>query len=751
MRADWRGWSAIVLVASGVVGCGGDSAPAATGSGASPNGGAGSGGSGLAGGGAPGSGGGVPVPQSFSALKAKADAAKALTRDEVLAAYPTAFESLGYDPLGAAYLDKIQASSLALNDTEKTALGEHGFVISPRREFPTFVHGYAQIYSEHLPVYISADALLETVHHGYDSTLLRVEQATLVPQVRSLLEGMRQRLSRADASPEARADVDVYLAVALTLLTGTPSSPVAGGSASKITALVRQAQEASGTANVELFGATRDEDFSQFKPRGHYADSPPLQQYFRAMIWLGRVDFRIVETTPQGKQVFQRPQYEAMLLVRDVLEADLARWQRIDDALATFVGESDNLVPPEVDRLVADLGGPAQARAASDERVMKAILEGGYGQQQIASYLMVNDAPGQTLPLNRSFLLLGQRYVVDSHVFSGVVYDRLQAKRMMPSTFDAAFGALGNNQAFALNPDVDRFGELPGALARLRVLVDSYDPAFWESSFYNLWFSALRKLSPTSVPLGLPKVARTEAWGRRLLNTQLGSWAELRHDTLLYAKQSYTGIPGCDFPDAYVDPYPEVFGALRKYAEQGARLAKIAEADSPPLAASITEYFETLRKASATLEEIAKQELEGKPLTEEQLAFVNDAVRIESENVVCATVDVPDGWLAKLYYDPKSSIEFEPTIADVHTQPADEHGNLVGKVLHVGTGYPRLMVATAEACSGPPRAYAGVVFAYHEKVTEDFLRLTDEEWESGFRTGGSRPADVPWLAPALAK
>ena len=61
---------------------------------------------------------------------------------------------------------------------------------------------------------------------------------------------------------------------------------------------------------------------------------------------------------------------------------------------------------------------------------------------------------------------------------------------------------------------------------------------------------------------GLPTITGTEAWGRRVLNTQLFSWAELRHDTILYAKQSVTSIPGCAFPTAYVDPYPAVFARL---------------------------------------------------------------------------------------------------------------------------------------------------------------------------------------------
>ena len=38
---------------------------------------------------------------------------------------------------------------------------------------------------------------------------------------------------------------------------------------------------------------------------------------------------------------------------------------------------------------------------------------------------MVSDGTVATLPLSRSFALLGQRYVVDSHVFSNVVFDRV--------------------------------------------------------------------------------------------------------------------------------------------------------------------------------------------------------------------------------------------------------------------------------------------------------------------------------------
>ncbi|HVW24074.1 MAG TPA: DUF3160 domain-containing protein [Polyangiaceae bacterium] len=690
--------------------------------------------------------------QDYAALKARADAASSLDANGVAATYATSFAALDYDPTKAEFLDRIQQSALALSDGEQAALGKNGFVISTAREFPTFVNGYAEIYSEHLPVYVSADAVLESVHSSYDTLLMEMEQSTLIDDVTALLRDMRTRLPASSASSSVRADLDVYLAVAQSLMQGSVVDPVAGGDASTIASLVSQATDATGIGNIELFGDTRMEDFSEFAPRGHYTGASDLSQYFRAMIWLGRVDFRLVETNPDGSQTFHREQYEAMLAVRDLVGPSLDRWQQVDDVLSTFVGKSDNMVVPQIDQLVADLGGESAALAASDDAVNAALVKGGYGQQNIASYLMLNDGTTKTLPLNRSFLIFGQRYIVDSDVFSAVVYDRVQG-RLMPNPLDAAFAALGNDQAYALDPDVATVRELPGALARVRALIDANGPSFWQSSFYNLWLASLRALSPTSDPAsatGLPKVARTEPWGRRLLDTQLGSWAELRHDTLLYAKQSYTGIPGCDFPDAYVDPYPEFFASIRAYAEQGARITALVPTTYGTLAQNMSTYFDTLRSAADVLAQIATAERKGDALTMDQLAFINDAVRIENQSVGCTSILVPDGWLAKLFFDPQKSIVFDPTIADVHTQAADEGGNIVGKILHIGTGYPRLMVATVDSCGGGPRAYAGVVFAYHEQITTNFDRLTDERWAQQFGSGGTRPADVPWLLPVLA-
>jgi hypothetical protein len=137
----------------------------------------------------------------------------------------------------------------------------------------------------------------------------------------------------------------------------------------------------------------------------------------------------------------------------------------------------------------------------------------------------------------------------------------------------------------------------------------------------------------------------------------------------------------------------------------------------------IRQHFSLLGDVASRLQEMAEHELTGAPFTSEMMAFINDAVTTEA---VCGSVYLQNpGWYGKLFLG--DALEFDPTIADVHTQPTDEAGNPVGKVLHVGTGPARMMVVITEGCSGP-RAYMGLVSSYYEKVTENFQRLTDEQW-----------------------
>ncbi|MBN1945731.1 MAG: DUF3160 domain-containing protein [Bradymonadales bacterium] len=675
-------------------------------------------------------------------------AAIALVGHESLAERSLAVAHVQDTRSSTRYLDRIQ-SALTFSDRERDLLAQNGFVIMDD-QMMTFAQAYDTIYVRDLPVYISADMLQHAIHRSYDAILKRIETERLIPELRILLTDMRRRLQEGAIDvlgEQVKADADLYLAVALGLLSGGPVATVAGADQAFVRQLIDLAVAAGEPSFQDLFGSSRMVDFSQFEPRGHYTDSPELSRYFKSMMWLGRIDIRLIEVT-LGIQIFNRRQFELAAGLDGLLDSEgRQRHQRISDVIATFVGQADSMRPSEFAALYADLEATKLLDLAmlADETIEEAIRAGGYGFQRIASHIAFTLPGLDTMPLPHSFLLFGQAYILDSEVLSNVVYDRIPNLRLMPSPLDVAFAALGNDQAASLlEHELSRWN-YADQLNRMRDAVDALGPEFWESNLYNLWLNALRQLSPaawSSSPhaSSLPGVFTTDAWGRRLLNTQLASWAELRHDTLLYAKQSYTAAIGCSYPDVYVDPYPEYFRAVALYANAGhVQMDALGIRD-------LDGYFVRLGEIATTLAEMAERQLQGLPLLEEHRRFAESMVRIEDVGV-CGTVLEAHGWYSDLFVAGADPLEFDPTIADVHTQPTDEMGNLVGHILHVGTGRPRLMTVIVDTPDGA-RAFVGAVSSYYEVTTANFDRLTDQRWASQLL---DHTSPVPWMRDLMAE
>ncbi len=693
----------------------------------------------------------VSVPDGIEALTQKLDQARQVTSDELRANHAIEFaETLGYDPLAAENLDAILAQFFNDDNAPKTRLSQMGFAIESQSRFSSFAYGYSAIYAADLPVFVSTDMVLEAIYRSHDKILQTLEQKALRPRLEKLLGSTRRALIEAASSlpPEVASDLDFYLGVAISLLKG---GQVDSRQAPGVKSFVDAAMAAAGEQERVLFGVKRRIDFSQFKPRGHYAGDPKLESYFRAMMWLGRIDFRLVETQADGSQILRRRQVEAVVALRKLLDsAAFSDYLAIDDTISAFVGEHDSMTLQQLDALLGALGATDGIDGVDDDTLAGALIDGQFGAQRIASHVMRRSpGGGGPFPLNLSFALFGQRYTVDSHVLSNVVYDRV-ATRVVPDPLDVAFAALGNDQAVGLlGSELDTEAGYPGQLSAMRMLVDEHPESYWEGSLYTNWLYALRTLSPTkgTPNSDLPAVARSEAWGRRLLNSQLSSWAQLRHNNVLYAKQSYTSGAACEYPDAYVDPYPEFFAAIVRFAERADELIAKLELDAS-LAQPIRDYFARVASINLTLEQMAKAQRTGEPHTEEHMAFINRAV---TASVNCdGTVLGHTGWYSELHFDPLEAVEMDPIITDVHT---DIGGDLPvsrpPSVLHVGTGLPRLMVMTVDSCEGP-RAYAGIVSAYHQVTEEGLTRLTDEEWKTRL-LGGDLPLVVPWLAPILSE
>ncbi len=267
------------------------------------------------------------VPSDKASQAAQLATLSNLTTDGLISRSNGAMnEVLGYTPEQAQWLDLIQSSALALNDNELAAYKKNGFVISDRQSYPTFFYGYKTIYAADLPVYVSADSVLYALHRSYDQILMSLELNYLSDTLKQLLTGVRAALSSVAISDNSQHDLGLLLGVAAGLL-----DTQATGIDAEMKTFIDKATAASGTESVTLFGAARDVDFSQFKPRGHYAANTFLQQYFRAMMWLGRTDLRLVDVQSNGTRVLLRREVEDVLALRELFTSDTqAKWDSME-------------------------------------------------------------------------------------------------------------------------------------------------------------------------------------------------------------------------------------------------------------------------------------------------------------------------------------------------------------------------------------------------------------------------------------
>jgi len=542
-------------------------------------------------------------------------------------------------------------------------------------------------------------------------------------------------------------DVDLYISMVHSLIHGSLSIPqIIDEDTLK---LYWDAVQAEKQVDMGLFSKrTRKLDFSQFTPRGHYTleymywpeAGKTLENYFKAMMWLGRIDFFMTPPPanpweePWTKEDIRRMNISAFM-IQELMQAygimDLL--DENDQIITFFVGESDNLTPAEYSDIIT-----GSAVQDADELLNDAIYDPYYerieasqdaGQRILSSFFLMDPYSEEPGKLPASFRVMGQKFIIDSYVFSNVVFDRIMYQgakiwRPMPDPLDAMF-VLGNDDALPLlENELEEF-KYASQLEALRYLVDAYDDNFWGESLYNTWLSGIRELNPPYASDNLPYFMKTTAWHQEKLNTQLASWAQLRHDNLLYAKQSYTGGVGCSYPHVMVEPYPEFYGAIGTFAAMAHDYFKDYEGDSY-IFFMIKNYFHSLETIMLKLEEIATYEVQQIPLTESQITWLQEML-----TGGMASGPPLEGWIAALFYDTEKTREGDFVVADVHTQPTDEAGAPVGKILHVGIGKLNLGVFLGNSpCDQyKPVAFVGPVMSYYEKVTENWDRLTDERWK----------------------
>ncbi|MDA1191934.1 MAG: DUF3160 domain-containing protein [Candidatus Poribacteria bacterium] len=676
-----------------------------------------------------------------------------LTADGLLSRYPagTFRESVGNLGLEDTEFGPLIDEHYALTPGENALLRRHGFVVTERHSKRSFADALTEIYHADLPVFVSTDAILHAVHMSYEDILITVEHSVMVPALREALNSLHGHLpTLVDRySSESRmlpmlTDADVYLTVARRLLGETvePLFPETEPVVEAILAGVKSEKPGS----IPLFSnVERKIDFSQFTPRSHYTHHPTLTQYFQTMIWLGRTELYLTapvqgnSNLKQTPEDIQRQTITAMLLVEAVEESGaIAPLRQIDDALRALVGEQDNVTLEHL-RAVADEAG---IKNAADllaivmlRRFQETLAQKEYASQHILSQILTSGDTEQIEPAS-AFLLVGQRFVIDSFVTGNVVFDKVshngnKVRRMMPSTLDVLF-ALGNDAAGQLlEPELRKYPYAPN-LAALRYLIDLYDPDSWDESVYYGWLNAIRTLNPPKDRSIYPSFMQTGAWWQEKMNTQLASWAQLRHDNLLYAKPSYSGGAECSFPESLVEPIPEFYDAVERFADNAAlNFGRILN-DKPGTQEWVVKYYRGASDIASTLGDIARKELAQEPLTDNEKMFLRQMLERRDE---CGGGARFDGWYGRLYFGGSGSMmKPDLIVADVHTAPTDERGSPVGWVLHGGTGPINMAFVVCDMNSDEPCAYVGPVMSYRERVTTNFERLSDERWTTEHAT-----------------
>jgi hypothetical protein len=648
------------------------------------------------------------------------------------------FSSIGMQTQAYLYLDSIKGK-YKLTSGELLLLEKNNFVVSERMSFLNYADALRDVFCKDMPVFLSADAILGTFHQSYDEVLMDVEKTVLQPLVKEIINDIRMTFPAVAAKYASLsinvADVDLYLTVAA-ILSKNQNTEANFATASDVQNVI-DAIAAEKFKSIKLFSdLPRDLDFSQFTVRGHYVRAN-LGDYFKTLMWLGRTEFEMVAAkdtiTAAELKDLKRMSIDALIL-NEVLERSGAtsKLAQMDSLLAVLVGESDNLTPSEL-ALITDRSSITDVSKLLDDstygRFAHILKTSPEAQQMLLSQVMTekqfNDNP-DSIKYPVSFLLLGQRFLVDSYIFGNVVYNKVQEfkyeYRWMPDPLDAMY-ALGNNDALPLLKDDLKKYNYGKQLETMRYLVDAYEPSFWKSSLYNTTLSALKTLNPQSYPSidKQPLFMRSSAWHQEKINTQLTAWSQLRHDNILYGKQAYTPGIECSYPHGYVEPYPELYNVLGSFASDAA-----ARFGSIQNGSKYAAFYSGVASLMDSISSLAKKELDGSMFTKSDSAFLSRMIALPS--MMCGGPSIA-GWYTRLLFSEKVIDKGDYTVVDVHTQ-SYEGQILVGKVLHTSVGKVNLGVflANAPSASNQPMAFIGPVSSYYQDTTLDFKRMTDEEW-----------------------
>ncbi|MBN1941030.1 MAG: DUF3160 domain-containing protein [Candidatus Diapherotrites archaeon] len=683
----------------------------------------------------------------------------------------------------ADFSEKVELENSALQLLQKNGFVVTDYPFYEKQEYITTP--YESLKDREIPIFITSDSLLHLYHIQFDETLRIIEEKEFYDAIwrisEKLVEQNQQKyVSSEDELKEAYKKNVAFFSVGMELLKPEQEQLCPAdedcfdpGIAAayfteedlqnytfEIPALVKEdvdaelalIEEHSGFGESPVF--IYREDYSQYVPRGHYTRSEKLKNYFKAMMWYGRISF-ILKGCDAGCLVSEeeaRLQTMAASITASEVNTDPAvknDWDRIYSVTAFYVGLSDDLGPYEyIEALNYVFGSdfePSQLNVDTVKELKAKLAEyhspkiyGGTGACLIDPPFNPEQAD-ECLESTKGFRLMGQRFIPDSYMFSNLVFPYASSYLGSGYAFTTVSSAAGSVRGFPRGLDAmallgsqrakelltelgdDNYEGYGEAYAELEEEFNSFDNAEWNKNLYWAWLFALKPLLK-EYDSGYPTFMQTTAWENKQLTTALASWAELRHDTILYAKQSYTpeGLgPGPQEPPVvgYIEPVPEFYNrllALTSMTNAGLGEMDVLDDASKNRLESLAVILERLR-------DLSQKELENKELEQADYEFIKNF----GDHLNGVIMDVPDK-------SKKTTI-----VADVHTDGNSKN------VLEEGVGYVKLIAVAYKVPDGRVLIGAGPVMSYYEFKQPMSDRLTDEKWRE-ILDSDEKPSEPEW-------
>ena len=502
----------------------------------------------------------------------------------------------------------------------------------------------------------------------------------------------------------------------------------------------------------DFCGVTMRMDGTQFKPRGHYTDSFELKKYFMAFTWLSKFE---VSLDRKEKEVENAVVLSS--LIAKLSEKHSSELNQFQKFISKIVGQSDGYSVCEFLDLINQI---IPSECQSIDKAVSWILnhksemtESFFNSKNLKKCKLTKygDVIGEEMT-SVSFSLIGKGNPIDNVIIQNLVDDRLtedkgresgQNLRKFPSIFDVVFSLFGNssiehhvkrrmNDMELHQRDGYQYSD---HLNSLKYLAEehSYTETLYEQELKMMRaLTADRKLAEEKGMFPFNK----DSWGRKQAQTQTAHYAELRHDNVLYVDEACGGSCECSYPDLQVEPVPTFWKEMLVLV----RMMKDMIALEPQ-----KDESRRRRRDLSDIDVLCNFEtmiLKFLKFLEPQLGEVGKAIDEKLRDELTTIINIKflgsgetqyGGWYITLFHSQKIAFDQSPEVSSMFTGVTDERG--VGGIVHLGTGYPRIMYCLSkneQDKSDSGKVFVGPTYSVYEVVTSPDNRLNDDDWKKQY-------------------